>query len=63
MAQAASKLLRNLDIHDPQFAHDMRLWSLQVRSEIFELVVAAEATLAASKAVIAEAERILDWKL
>ena len=56
---AHARALLPLDIHDPNFARDMRLWALQTQSEIHDLVIASKNTIAATRVMIAEADRML----
>ena len=62
MAEAHQRLPVNLDIRHPHFTRDMRTWACQMTCEIHESVMATRETIAASKALMAQAERILARK-
>jgi hypothetical protein len=51
-------LIPPADVRDANFARDMRLWALQTSRELHELVVASRETIALTKAMIAQADRI-----
>jgi hypothetical protein len=48
------------DIGHAHFARDMHLWAVQMKCEIRELVVATRETIGETRAMIAEADRLLD---
>ena len=51
--------LPHLDVWDPGFAAGCRAWTNQIRSEILETVALTRRTIAESKALIEEADRVL----
>lgn len=63
MALPASQLPRDFDIRDPEFRHNLLLWSLATRCEIHELVLGTRKTIAASRLAMADADRVLAWRL
>jgi hypothetical protein len=48
-----------IDIHDVNFARDMLSWSLQTQRDMDELVAATKKTLATSRDLMAQADRVL----
>jgi hypothetical protein len=62
MAQANRHLPFDLDPRDPNFAREMLSWSLQTRCEISELLANATETLATSRALMAQTDRLLARK-
>jgi hypothetical protein len=59
VAHHNSQRLFNLDACDVNFAREVSLWAFQVQYEIQELVAGTERSIATSKALIAEADRLL----
>jgi hypothetical protein len=63
MARPTSLLLRDLDVRYSNFDHNLFLWAFQMQCEIHELVLATRETIAVSRAMIADTDRILASKL
>jgi hypothetical protein len=61
MAHIDSHLPFELDARDPDFARQCLLWSSQTRCEIQEVIASTKHTIAISRALIAEADRLLAW--
>ena len=59
MAKANQPTPTDIDVRGPGFAREMLRWSLQMRSEIHQLVAGSNEAIATSNALIAEADRIL----
>jgi hypothetical protein len=59
MAYAHTSKPFDLDICDPDFGQQMLVWALQVQCEMHELVLNTKETIAATKAMIAEVDRML----
>jgi hypothetical protein len=51
--------LSELDIGDPNFPAKCMAWTAQTRSEIDELVILAKGTIATSRTLLAEIDRVL----
>ena len=51
-----------LDIRDPKFPAQCLAWTGQMRSEMNDLVMMTERTIATSKAVIKKTDRLLAWR-
>ena len=49
----------DLDTRDPAFARKYFLWARQVQCEVVELVAGSKETLAQSRALLLEADRLL----
>ena len=62
MAVAHSHVPTNLDIRDRNFSRDMLLWAFEAQCEMTRLILASRATVAATRVMIAEADRILAGK-
>jgi len=52
-----------LDVRDPNFRARCEVWAIQTRFEIEEMFVLTNETIATSKALIEEADRLLAWRL
>jgi len=48
-----------LDVCDPNFRGQLAAWTIQIRSEIEEMFVLTNETIATSKALIEETDRLL----
>lgn len=59
MAQARPAARLDLNNRDPDFDRKMLAWAFQVQCEMHELVLITKKTVTATKAMIAEADRIL----
>jgi hypothetical protein len=59
LAHQNSHRIFDLDVRDPNFAHEMRLWTFQVQQEIQELVAATQEAIDTSKALIAETDQLV----
>jgi hypothetical protein len=62
MVHANPRLPPDLDVRDPNFSRDMLLWAFQTQCEMNHLILASKATIAATRIMIAEADRILGGK-
>jgi hypothetical protein len=62
MAEANPRLPYELDSRDPNFAREMLAWSEQTRRDIGEALVGTRRSIAASKALMAQTDRILARK-
>ena len=51
--------LSELDISDPNFPAKCMAWTVQTRSEVDELVALGRASIATSKTLLAETDRLL----
>jgi hypothetical protein len=49
----------NADVRDPDFPGRFLLWSHDVQIEVWELIASSKETLAQSRALMAEADRML----
>jgi hypothetical protein len=61
MAQARL-FLRDFDISDPDYPKQVLAWALQAQCEMHELVLLTTETIAATRILIAEADRMLACK-
>lgn len=59
MTQAHAKALLEIELRGPGFARDMLFWSFQMESEVRETIAATRRTIATSKALMVEMDRIL----
>lgn len=59
MARLGSYSPCELDTHDANFPRECIAWASQAQFEIAELVIASDATIAASKELMAEVDRVL----
>lgn len=59
MAQVHTSTPLDLNVHDPNFDRKMLAWAFHVQCEMRELVLITKETVAATKVLIAEADRIL----
>lgn len=59
MAQPYHALPLELDAGDPNFSSRMCLWAFSAACEMKELVVATQKTITTSRALLAEADRVL----
>ena len=59
MGQPHQALPLELDVCDPKFLSQMRLWAFSATYEMKEVVVATQKTIATSRALMAEADRLL----
>lgn len=56
---AKANLLMPSNIRDPDFDRRMLAWAFQVQCEMHELVLTTQETIAATKLMIAEVDRML----
>jgi hypothetical protein len=59
MTPARAKELFEIDLRSPGFARDMLYWSFQMQSEVRETVAATRVTIATSKALLLQMDRLL----
>jgi hypothetical protein len=59
MAEVHPHLPFNLDVGSAAFRRDMLLWSIQTQCEMQELLAASLDTIAASRELLAKADRVL----
>ena len=59
MGQPHHTLPLELDVCDPKFLLQMRLWAFGATFEMKEIVVATQKTIVTSRALMAEADRLL----
>lgn len=62
MAEAGQRSPINFDVYDLNFVRDMLEWSQQALSEMRQTIMATHEMIGTSKALMAEADRILAWK-
>ena len=62
MAEVNPHLPYELDSRDPNFAREMLVWSEQTRRDIREVLAGTRRTIATSRSLIAQADRILARK-
>jgi len=63
MARSQSHLPRDFDVRDPNFHCDILSWAFAMQSEIHELVLATRETIAVSRVIMADADRLIAWRL
>ena len=63
MARLQSQLPCDFDVRDPNFHRDMLSWAFAMQSEIHELVLATRETIALSRGIMADADRLIAWRL
>lgn len=59
MAEAHQSLPVDFDVHDPDFAKRMLQWAWQVQLDMHRTVAATHETIAISRMLIADADRLL----
>jgi hypothetical protein len=62
MARVGSHLPFELDARDPDFFREIQLWSSQTQGDLQELLAATQQTIATTKALIAEVDRMIALK-
>jgi hypothetical protein len=59
MGQVHTSTPLDLDIRDPDFGRKILAWAFQAQCEMHELFLITKGTIAATRIMIAEADRIL----
>jgi hypothetical protein len=63
MAHHNSPLSFKIDLSDPDFAREFRLWATETQSQMHELFSTAAETIYRSRALMAEIDRMLAQRM